>query len=69
MGDYSKHNQVVFNLFQADFVYEKKLVITDGEYESLVKETKKKNSKEPSIEADELIQDNFMPKMPNPADY
>ena len=56
-------------MFQADFVYEKKLVITDGEYESLVKETKKKNSKEPSIEADELIQDNFMPKMPNPADY
>ena len=56
-------------MFQADFVYEKKLVITDGEYESLVKETKKKNSKEPSMDTDELIQDNSIPKMPNPADY
>ena len=27
---------------QPDFVFEKKLVITDGEYERLVKETKKK---------------------------
>ena len=27
---------------QPDFVFEKKLVITDAEYESLVKETKKK---------------------------
>ena len=50
--------------FQPDFVYEKKLVITDAEYESLVKETKKKNSKEPSMETDDLIQDDSIPKMP-----
>ena len=29
---------------QPDFKFEKKLVITDGEYESLVKETKKKSN-------------------------